>query len=92
LANEQREKDVELKKLAESSKYQKLTTFFAGPTDRARIEQAPAKIAYMNTPTLASKIQQEMTGKFGNSFNERPLYTKLLFRQTMEMMQEFYKQ
>jgi hypothetical protein len=62
LANEQREKDVELKKLAESSKYQKLTTFFAGPTDRARIEQAPAKIAYMNAPTLASKIQQEITG------------------------------
>ena len=40
LANEQREKDLEMKKLAESSKYQKLTTFFAGPTDRVRIEPA----------------------------------------------------
>jgi hypothetical protein len=40
LANEQREKDLEMKKLAESSKYQKLTTFFAGPTDRVRIESA----------------------------------------------------
>ena len=38
LANEQREKDMELKKLAESSKYQKLTNYFGGPTDRARIE------------------------------------------------------
>ena len=34
----------------------------------------------MNAPTLASKILQEMNGKFGNSFNERPVYTKLLFR------------
>lgn len=79
--------------MAEASKYQKLTTFFVGPSDRARVEAAPmTKIAYMNAPTLAGKIRSEMSGKFGNSFNERPVYTRLLFRQTMEMMQEFYKQ
>ena len=40
LANEQREKDLEMKKLTESNKYQKLTTFFAGPADRVRVEPA----------------------------------------------------
>lgn len=61
----------------------KLTSFFGGGNDRARIEPKPVEssnFSYMSAPTLASKILSELVSKFGNSLNERPVYTKLLFK------------